>query len=176
MICLDTNAVIAILNDRSRSVRKAFDATNAANVAIGMSVIVYNELIFGAAASERRQQNDQRVDLFVASANIEILAFTTEDAREAADIRAYLKRMGSVIGLYDVLIAAQALRRGATIITANDRDFDRFPGLTVTNWAEWVSYSHTNGPNTSTDSARAAAASLRSSVASGIANRTASAR
>jgi tRNA(fMet)-specific endonuclease VapC len=33
------------------------------------------------------------------------------------------------IGLYDVLIAAQARRAGTTFVTANTREFERVPGL-----------------------------------------------
>ena len=49
---------------------------------------------------------------------------------EAGDIiRAALAKAGKPIGPYDVLIAAQARRRGATLVTANRREFARVPGL-----------------------------------------------
>jgi hypothetical protein len=35
---------------------------------------------------------------------------------------------------YGALIAAQARRRGATLVTANGREFARVPGLMVTDW------------------------------------------
>ena len=38
-------------------------------------------------------------------------------------------------GPYDSLIAAQARRRGATLATANEREFARVPGLTTEDWA-----------------------------------------
>jgi tRNA(fMet)-specific endonuclease VapC len=135
MICLDTNAVIAILNDRPDGVRQKFDATRGAETSIVLSIVVYHELMYGAAASDRRQQNEQKIALFLSSASIGLVDFTEADAREAADIRACLKRAGSPIGPYDVLIAAQARRLGATLVTANGREFDRVPGLTVVNWA-----------------------------------------
>jgi tRNA(fMet)-specific endonuclease VapC len=34
-----------------------------------------------------------------------------------------------------VLIAAQARRRGATLVTSNMREFERVPGLLVVDWA-----------------------------------------
>jgi tRNA(fMet)-specific endonuclease VapC len=34
----------------------------------------------------------------------------------------------------DTLIAAQALRLGATIVTHNHREFSRVPGLKVEDW------------------------------------------
>jgi len=45
-----------------------------------------------------------------------------EDAEELGDIRAALERPGTPIGADDILIAAQARRRSAVLITANDRE------------------------------------------------------
>ena len=41
---------------------------------------------------------------------------------------------GTPIGHYDLLIAAQARRRGALLVTANTREFERVPGLTIADW------------------------------------------
>jgi tRNA(fMet)-specific endonuclease VapC len=62
------------------------------------------------------------------SAGIVVLPFDAEDAREAGFIRAHLKARGIPIGNYDVLIAAQALRRGLTPVRANVGEFERVPG------------------------------------------------
>jgi tRNA(fMet)-specific endonuclease VapC len=45
-----------------------------------------------------------------------------------------LERAGTPIGPYDLLIAAQALRSGSTLVTANVREFRRVPGLAVEDW------------------------------------------
>jgi len=47
----------------------------------------------------------------------------------AGDRRAALETAGTPIGPYDLLIAAQALRSGATLITANVSEFARVRGL-----------------------------------------------
>ena len=65
----------------------------------------------------------------------EILTFDPGDAQEAAEIRASLEAKGTPIGPYDILIAAQARRRGAVLVTANRREFERVSGLMVTDWA-----------------------------------------
>ena len=62
------------------------------------------------------------------------MAFDPEDARAAAEIRADLKRKGTPIGPYDVLIAGQSLARGLTVVTANLREFERVEGLKVEDW------------------------------------------
>jgi len=139
MIHLDTNVAIALLNNRQPKVRASFDAALAAAAPLAMSVVVYHELMFGAANSAHQQANEDKAAIFIAVGGIALLAFTEDDAREAAAIRAHLKRQGKLqgtpIGPYDVMIAAQARRSGATLVTANTSEFERVPGLAVVNWA-----------------------------------------
>jgi tRNA(fMet)-specific endonuclease VapC len=66
---------------------------------------------------------------------VSIIAFDAEDAAEAGELRAALARTGTPIGPYDTLIAAQARRRSAALVTLNRREFERVPGLIVTDWA-----------------------------------------
>jgi tRNA(fMet)-specific endonuclease VapC len=61
-------------------------------------------------------------------------AFDAADASYAADIRSFLQRKGTPIGPYDIMIAAQARRRGASLVTANVREFRHVPGLVVQDW------------------------------------------
>lgn len=65
---------------------------------------------------------------------VSIIAFEAADAGEAGSIRAALAKAGNPIGPYDVLIAAQARRRGAALVTSNEREFARVPGLIITDW------------------------------------------
>ncbi|HLP25733.1 MAG TPA: type II toxin-antitoxin system VapC family toxin [Acidobacteriota bacterium] len=60
--------------------------------------------------------------------------FTREDARRYAAIRLHLETRAQGIGPFDTLIAAQALRLKATVVTRNVREFTRVPGLVVENW------------------------------------------
>jgi tRNA(fMet)-specific endonuclease VapC len=133
MIHLDTNVAITLLNNRQPRIRVRFDAARA-STELGMSIIVYHELMYGAANSARQSENQEKVSVFVAAGNFVLLAFAEQDAREAADIRAHLKRRGEPIGPYDVLIAAQARRTGSTLVTANTDEFQRVPGLVVADW------------------------------------------
>ncbi|MEA2898642.1 MAG: tRNA(fMet)-specific endonuclease VapC [Bradyrhizobium sp.] len=135
MIYLDTNVAIALLNDVQPRVRARFDAAQAAGTPFSLSMIVYYELMYGAAASQRRKANEDKIALFIASGGIALRAFEAADAVEAAEIRAQLKRTAKPIGPYDVLIAAQARRAGTTLVTANTREFERVPGLIVVDWA-----------------------------------------
>lgn len=60
----------------------------------------------------------------------------TTCARLAGNIRAYLEKQGTPIGVYDVLIGSHALALDVTVVTNNIREFERIPGLRLENWAE----------------------------------------
>ncbi len=87
---------------------------------------------YGIAKGERRAHNTA-LDNFLAL-DVTPWPFELEDAEEAGDVRAALERLGTPIGPYDVLIAAQARRRGAILVTANKNEFARVPGLQTQDW------------------------------------------
>ena len=134
MICLDTNAVIVSVNDPKSRVRARFDQTARSGMPLAVSSIVLFELWYGIAKSRHRQYNIETLTGFLAGP-IQVLSFDADDAREAGDIRAALARTGTPIGPYDILIAAQARRRGAVLVTTNTGEFARVPGLRIEDWA-----------------------------------------
>ena len=134
MICLDTNAVIAALNDPRSPVRTRMRAAISASDPLAISAIVLYELCYGAAKSAHPDRNARRIDDFLAG-GVEVLPFDAADADEAGDIRAALEHAGKPIGPYDVLVAAQARRRDALLVTANMREFARVPRLKFEDWA-----------------------------------------
>ena len=127
---LDTNAVIALLNDSeghiSQRVRTLLQAD------FGLSSIVMNELYFGAY---RSQGCDRNLD-FVDKLRFEVVPFDQEDSRHAGDVGCALTAQGVPIGGYDVLIAGQARARGLTLLTRNVREFRRLTGLRIESWAD----------------------------------------
>ena len=96
--------------------------------------IVMFELEYGCAKSKRPEEMRRALEIFL-SAGFDQPAFDIEDAREAGEIRALLEARGQPIGPCDTLIAAQARRRGAVLVTLNTREFERAPGLRVEDWA-----------------------------------------
>jgi tRNA(fMet)-specific endonuclease VapC len=133
MFCLDTNVVIALLNGRPPRLMDRFEAELGGD-ALALPAVVLFELECGIAKSERRRENQERLAVFL-RAPIRMLLFDADDAREAGEIRAALAKAGTPIGPYDILIAAQARRRNATLVTANTREFARVPGLQTEDWA-----------------------------------------
>ena len=133
MICLDTNAVVAVLKGAPAQLLERF-ARELPRGTLALPVMVLFELQYGIANSARRKENAERLAHFL-QAPITVLAFEPADAEEAGEIRAMLKRAGTPIGPYDVLIAAQARRRSALLVTANTGEFARIPGLKTEDWS-----------------------------------------
>jgi tRNA(fMet)-specific endonuclease VapC len=105
-------------------------------VAVGdvcISIITKCELMFGIEVSPHRQRNQAALDVYLR--HVEVLDYPDEAALHYAQIRAYLKLRGTMIGAHDLLIAAHARCLRLTLVTNNAREFERVPGLTVENWA-----------------------------------------
>jgi tRNA(fMet)-specific endonuclease VapC len=133
MICLDTNIIIAAINQRAAAVRQRLMKTLHEGTIVGVPTVVLYELWYGIKKSTRAQANTDALDNFLAL-DVRPWPFELEDAEEAGDVRAALERLGTPIGPYDVLIAAQARRRGAILVTANKNEFARVPGLQTQDW------------------------------------------
>jgi len=133
MICLDTNIAIYAINRRVPAVRHRLAEQLRLGTEIGFPAIALFELRYGHARRDRQAESDRLLAEFLAP-GIAVLPFEADDAAHAGDIRAHLERTGTPIGHYDYLIAAQARCRGATLVTANSREFERVPGLLVTDW------------------------------------------
>lgn len=131
---LDTNACIDLINGSSATVRSRFRRAFAEGSVMCVCTVVLHELWFGVAKSARREVNTERVQAFL-SGPVEIVAFDEADARAAGEVRAELERAGGRIGAYDALIAAHAVRRGMTLVTANTREFARVDDLLWEDWA-----------------------------------------
>lgn len=134
MFCLDTNIIIHAVNRRRPEFAARISEELQAGRTLIVPAIVRFELEYGLAKSQRREANSAILATLLAR-GFEQPAFDLDDAAEAGDIRAALEAKGAPIGPYDLLIAAQARRRGAALVTLNRREFERVPGLMVTDWA-----------------------------------------
>ena len=130
---LDTNACIALINGTPEAVRRGFQRVVERKALVWVSSVVAFELWYGVAKSQRVDINTRRLEAFLAGP-VEWTGFDDEDAQEAGLVRAELEIVGSPIGAYDVLIAGQARRRGATLVTSNASEFSRVKRL---KWEDW---------------------------------------
>jgi len=95
------------------------------------SIVVTAELRFGAVKKGSEALASQ---LEAILSTMDILPLKEPADRRYAEIRHHLQKAGTPIGPNDMLIAAQALSLGLTLVTANQREFSRVPGLAVENW------------------------------------------
>ena len=130
---LDTNIISALMRNPSGEV--AANMTTALRgfegARICTSVIVDCELQFGL---QKSQSARYRQAYEVTMGAIETLPLEGQVARQYASIRDYLQQRGTPIGPNDMLIAAHALALDCTLVTDNEEEFRRVPGLRVENW------------------------------------------
>jgi tRNA(fMet)-specific endonuclease VapC len=131
---LDTNACIAVIKGTEVNVRRRLKRAVARESVILLSSIVAFELWYGVAKSQRKDSNTQRLETFLGGP-LEWALFDEDDARAAGTVRAELEAVGRPVGAYDVLLAGQARRRGATLVTSNTKEFARVQGL---KWEDWA--------------------------------------
>jgi tRNA(fMet)-specific endonuclease VapC len=99
---------------------------------VAVSVITEGELRTGAAKSSSPAKSSHSVENFLRL--LAVVEFTSADAASYAQVRARLERWGRPIGPLDTLIAAQAVSRKLVLVTNNERELGRVPGLRLENW------------------------------------------
>jgi tRNA(fMet)-specific endonuclease VapC len=129
---LDTNICIYWLNTRPVGIVERLRAVPVGDAAI--SVVTWGELLYGAAKSRRKALVRRNLDALAAA--LPPLALPADAAQRYGEARAALERKGTPIGGNDLWIAAHALAIGFTLVTNNEREFRRVPGLKVENWTK----------------------------------------
>ena len=127
---LDTNICIYIIKRKPAHVLHKFTSFSVGE--IGIPAIVAAELLFGVQKSAYPERNQQALVNFLRP--FEIINFNYQAALSYGVIRQQLQSIGRPIGALDMLIAAQAVSLGVTLITNNAREFERVQGLTIENW------------------------------------------
>ena len=129
---LDTNICIYIIRKKLDGILRRLQRRRVSD--IGVSAITLSELEYGVAKSTKPQQNKLALAEFLAP--IEILPYDDMAAQQYGELRADLERKGAPIGSLDMLIAAHALSLKCVLVTNNEIEFRRVPGLKVENWAK----------------------------------------
>ena len=129
---LDTDICICMIRQAPRLVLDHLNRTSPADVCI--SAITLSELEYGAFKSARPEQNRMRLAEFIAP--LQVVPYETAAAAEYGSLRTALEQQGNLIGPLDMLIAAHALALDCALVTNNESEFSRVPGLRVLNWAK----------------------------------------
>ena len=132
MYIVDSNTCIYFMNGKYQSVRDKFLSISPKEIKI--SSVVKGELLLGAFKSQTREQTTKKVEKFLKP--FDVVDFSDKMAYDYAEIRATLEKSGNTIGANDLLIAATALNKKATLVTHNIDEFSRVQGLDIEDWVE----------------------------------------
>lgn len=129
MILLDTNVLIAFFNGN----QTVLDRIRLGINQIALSTLVVAELDYGAKASQRSQENLQKLYRFVDIT--QVVPFTFECAKIFGTIKSKLRKLGKPTGEMDALIAATTMSHKSTLATLNRKHFENVQGLKMEIWS-----------------------------------------
>jgi tRNA(fMet)-specific endonuclease VapC len=124
------NICIFIQRQKPEKILARFQKLKPGDAAI--SVVTWGELIYGAEKSNQRKMVLQILEEF--KSFIPVLPMPENGGKTYGAIRASLASKGKPIGNNDLWIAAHAKTAALIIVTNNEREYKRVPGLKVQNW------------------------------------------
>jgi tRNA(fMet)-specific endonuclease VapC len=128
---LDTNIVSDLVrNPLGRAVEHI---RRVGEAQVCTSIIVAAELRYGAT---KRGSPRLARQLEAVLGVLDVLPFTAPADKVYGEIRTRLEEIGRPIGGNDLLIAAQTLALGYTIVTDNEAEFAHVDGLLRENWLQ----------------------------------------
>lgn len=128
---VDTNCWISYLKGKNLPFAQKLISTPASQVFVCAPVLA--ELLHGARKYHEPLAREQRV--YRTLAPYRCLPFDELAAAAFAQIRHDLELKGSVIGPFDLQIAAIARAHDLTVVTGNLSEFTRVVGLKVEDWS-----------------------------------------
>jgi tRNA(fMet)-specific endonuclease VapC len=126
-LVLDTSVLVAA---ERRAIRFEALLESLGEEPVALAAITASELLHGchrAGDPGIRARRAAFVEALLGA--LPVLPFGLPEARRHAELWAELARTGSAIGPHDLLIAATALAQGHALVTVNQREFGRVPGL-----------------------------------------------
>lgn len=125
---LDTNICIYLMKHQPEQIAKRFARCMVGDVV--MSAITYAELLHGVGASENPTR--ERTHLAALIEDIPVFPFDGAAAEAYEPVRMATRERKQ--DLMDKLIASHAISLDIVLVTNNERDFARYPGIKVENW------------------------------------------
>jgi tRNA(fMet)-specific endonuclease VapC len=130
MYLLDTNVCIGLLRGKTPLLLQRINTKRPAD--IYLCSVVLAELRYGAEMGKQAAHEHAKIHTF---AQLYLsLSFTDFAAERFGIFRAYLDKLGTPIGPYDLMIASIALVNGLSLVTNNSKEFSRVPGLVLEDW------------------------------------------
>lgn len=131
MYLLDTNICIFAINNRSKNVIRLISEKSKNR--LYLSSLTIAELAYGVENSLHVEKNRMALIKFISIFNI--INFDDSDAVQYGILKAKLKKIGTLIGPIDMLLAAQALCKELIFVTNNVNEFKRVEGLIIEDWS-----------------------------------------
>lgn len=127
---IDTD-ILSFYFKGERNVVKNFEKYLETFEIIELSIITYYEILSGLQAKNAFRQ----LEIFEEFAKDNIVIPLTENScKISAELYSNLKQKGELIDDIDLLIAGIAIENEITIVTNNEKHFQRIPGLKIENW------------------------------------------
>ena len=132
---LDSNVVSDIINDNEAALNRYYEKISQGNV-FRIPPIVFYEIQRGLLCKNmlNKLKSFEKLCKF-----LEIGEFSIQVWQKAAEIYAILSNQGKPIGNKfdgDIFIAAYCIVNGCTLVTNNQKHFERINGLYFENWSE----------------------------------------
>jgi tRNA(fMet)-specific endonuclease VapC len=129
---LDTNICIYWRQKRPPQVIERFRKLQPGEAVL--SVVTYGELVYGVERSAQRVRAQEALSRMISL--LPVLPLPEDAGVAYGEIRAALEAQGRMIGGNDLWIAAHAKASGLVLVTNNEREFRRVPGLKIQNWVD----------------------------------------
>ena len=130
---LDTDICSHVIRQRDARLLAVLQTRTRSGAVVCVSAITYAELKLGALRSSNTRRHVAAIEALCDRLS-GVLAWGKPEADEFARIQAALFSAGTPIGNNDAMIAAHALSSGCTLVTNNERHFERVSGLDQENW------------------------------------------
>jgi len=98
---------------------------------VGISIITYGELLYGAEKSINKEKTKQTVLDFIKNLSIAIINLSEEIIQKYATIKAGLEKKGQRLDDFDLLIASTAMSDSLVFLTGNIKHFSRIKELKI---------------------------------------------
>jgi len=128
---LDTDICIFLLRDK-HDIRAKMKSVGLLNCAVSMITVV--ELMFGAENSDNPQKHRKETELM--RDNFQVIPLNYDIADIFAKEKARLRKAGTPIDNFDLLIGSTALANDLIMVTRNQKHFRKIQGLQIENWVE----------------------------------------
>ena len=129
---LDSNIISGILKD-NETVCSKHDSVLQRRIPCIIPIMVHYEVLRGLEANDAKKQ----LGIFQEFCETVLIPeLTLDDTVAAAKIYAYRKNRGLPVGDADILIAAQCVARGYTLVTNNTKHFEGIDDLLLEDWTK----------------------------------------